>query len=120
MDSAAIHEAAEATLAGTMSFPDIVAKLVAAGVEYYHVDYVARCKHFQDGVGACVSTPITYENLPAVAAELDVDALVANIRDSQVNGAALSRLHRSGDEGWRAGVFRVPPRASCHVSWANR
>jgi len=83
MDTTAIHEAAQATLAGTLPFPEIVAKLIAAGVEYYHVDYVGRCKHFHDGVGAVVTTAIDYEKLPAVAAELDVDALRANIRDSQ-------------------------------------
>lgn len=106
MDTAAIHEAAEATLAGTMPFPEVVAKLVAAGVEYYHVDYVARCKHFHDGVGACVSTPITYENLPAVAAELDIDALVANIRDSQLNGQHYRdftvRAMKAGVQGYFA------------------
>jgi uncharacterized protein YbcV (DUF1398 family) len=86
MDTTAIHEAAEATLAGTMSFPEVVAKLVAAGVEYYHVDYVGKFKHFHDGLGAYVSTAIAYEKLPVVAAELDVEALRANVRDSQLNG----------------------------------
>ena len=28
------------SLAGTMSFPEVVARLSAAGVERYHVDYV--------------------------------------------------------------------------------
>jgi uncharacterized protein YbcV (DUF1398 family) len=86
MDTTAIQEAAEATLAGTMPFPDVVAKLLSAGVEYYHVDYVGKLKHFHDGTGAYVSTAVTYEHLPPVAAELDVDALRANIRDSQLNG----------------------------------
>lgn len=86
MDTTAIYAAAEATLTGTMSFPDVVAKLVAAGVEYYHVDYVGRCKRFYDGTGACVTTAIPYENLPTVAGEWDVDALRADIRDSQQNG----------------------------------
>lgn len=86
MDTTAIHEAAQATLAGTMSFPQVVAKLLAAGVEYYHVDYVGRCKRFYDGLGASVATAITYEELPSVAAELDVGALRDDIRDSQQNG----------------------------------
>ncbi|HEX4131529.1 MAG TPA: DUF1398 family protein [Pirellulales bacterium] len=85
MNTVAIHEAAAATLAGTMPFPEIVAKLIAAGVEYYQVDYVGRIKQFHDGSGAYVSTAITYENLPTVASELDIDALRANIRDSQLN-----------------------------------
>ncbi|HEX4413191.1 MAG TPA: hypothetical protein VH107_06150 [Lacipirellulaceae bacterium] len=46
MDTRAITEAVHATLAGTLPFPEIVANLVAAGVEYrpsrshYQVDYV--------------------------------------------------------------------------------
>jgi uncharacterized protein YbcV (DUF1398 family) len=83
MDTQAIHEAAQATLAGGVPFPEIVARLIAAGVEYYHVDYVGKRKYFYDGVGALVSTTIDYENLPPVAAEFDVEALRANIRDSQ-------------------------------------
>lgn len=85
MNTAAISEAAQASLAGTLPFPEIVAKLVAAGVEYYYVDYVGRRTTFFDGVGASASTTITYENLPPVAPELDVPALRANIRDSQQN-----------------------------------
>ena len=38
MNSRAITEAAHATLAGKLPFREIVAKLVAAGVEYYHVE----------------------------------------------------------------------------------
>jgi uncharacterized protein YbcV (DUF1398 family) len=86
MDTTAIYDAAQATLTGAMAFPDIVAKLVAAGVEYYHVDYTGKCKHFHDGTGAFVTTSIAFEHLPIVAAELDVEALRANIRDSQQNG----------------------------------
>jgi uncharacterized protein YbcV (DUF1398 family) len=85
MDASAVYDAALATLAGKVPFAQIVGKLVEARVEYYLVDYVARRTHFHDGNGACVSTAITYENLPAVAAELDVRALRANIKDSQQN-----------------------------------
>ena len=86
MDTNTIVGAAEATLAGTMAFPNVVAELISAGVEYYHVDYVARCKRFYDGGGGRVVTAITYEGLPAVAPELNVSALRAAILDSQRNG----------------------------------
>ena len=106
MDTKAIHEAAQATLAGTMPFPEIVGKLIAAGVEYYLVDYVGRCKHFYDGVGAVVSTSIEFEHLPPVAAELDVEALRANIRDSQQNNQAYRdftvRTMQAGVQGYFA------------------
>jgi len=86
MDTRAIVEAAEATHAGTSPFPEIVARLIAAGVEYYHVDYVGRCKQFYDGAGGRVVTPITLENLPPVAPEFDAPALRAAILDSQQKG----------------------------------
>ena len=44
MDSKIILEVARGTLAGTMSFPDVVSKLLAAGVEYYRVDYVGTAQ----------------------------------------------------------------------------
>ena len=106
MDATAIHHAAAATLAGTMPFPEVVAKLIAAGVEYYHVDYAGRCKHFYDAAGVRVSTVITYENLPPIAAELDVDALRADIRDSQQKNQPYrdftTRAMKAGVQGYYA------------------
>jgi hypothetical protein len=46
MDSKLILAAARGTLDGTLSFPEVVGKLLAAGVEYYHVDYVGLRKQF--------------------------------------------------------------------------
>jgi uncharacterized protein YbcV (DUF1398 family) len=86
MNTDAITEAAHATLAGTLPFPEVVAKLIAAGVEYYQVDYVGLCKQFYDGAGGRVVTPIPLEGLPPVAAELNVEALRAAIIDSQTKG----------------------------------
>ena len=106
MDTTAIHEAALATLAGAMPFPQVVAKLIEAGVEYYHVDYVGCCKRFYDSLGACVPAAIPYEGLPAVAAELDLDALRNDIRDSQQNGQHYRdftiRAMRAGVQGYFA------------------
>jgi uncharacterized protein YbcV (DUF1398 family) len=86
MDTRAITDAAQATLAGTLPFPEIVAKLIAAGVEYYHVDYVGLSKQYYDGAGARVVTPIPLDDLPPIAPELDVAALRAAILDSQTKG----------------------------------
>ncbi len=86
MDSKIILEVARGTLAGTMSFPDVVSKLLAAGVEYYHVDYVGLRKRFYSADGEVVATAINYEDLPPVAPEFDVAALRANILDSQRHG----------------------------------
>jgi uncharacterized protein YbcV (DUF1398 family) len=89
-----------------MPFPLIVAKLMDSGVEYYHVDYVGLCKRFYGGDGACVVTPIPFEGLPAVAAELDADALRDDIRDSQQHGQHYrdftARAMRAGVQGYFA------------------
>ena len=86
MNSEIIAQTARATLAGTINFPEVVANLLEAGVEYYHVDYVAMRKTFYSGQGNTVVTPINYEGLPEVAAEFDAGALRAAILDSQRSG----------------------------------
>ena len=106
MNATAIYEAAMTTLAGTQPFPQIVAKLMEAGVEYYHVDYVGGCTRFYGALGCCVVTPISYEGLPTVAAELDIAALREDIRDSQLNGQHYReftvRAMRAGVHGYFA------------------
>jgi uncharacterized protein YbcV (DUF1398 family) len=86
MNTDQILQAARDTLAGTAPFPEIVARLIAAGVEYYHVDYVGLRKSFYGAAGDLVVTPIPYEGLPPVAVEFDAAALRAAIVDSQRNG----------------------------------
>jgi uncharacterized protein YbcV (DUF1398 family) len=86
MNTELVVEAARDTLAGTASFPEIVAKLLTAGVEYYHVDYVGMRKAFYGANGDVVVTAITFEELPPVAAEFDAAGLRAAILDSQRNG----------------------------------
>ena len=89
MNTELIRRASRATLEGTMPFPEVVQTLLAAGVEFYHVDYVLLRKHFYSADGEAVTTPIAYEGLPPVAAGFDRAALVADIRDSQQNGQAF-------------------------------
>lgn len=86
MQTYVITETARKTLAGTISFPEVVGQLLSAGVEYYHVDYVAMKKTFYSGNGEMVVTQIDYEGLPPVAADFDAAALRADILDSQQNG----------------------------------
>ncbi|HEY2761888.1 MAG TPA: DUF1398 family protein [Pirellulales bacterium] len=86
MDAEIVVETARATLDGTISFPEVVSKLLATGVEYYHVDYVAMRKTFYSATGVAVITPIPYEDLPAVAPEFDAAKVKAAILDSQRHG----------------------------------
>jgi uncharacterized protein YbcV (DUF1398 family) len=105
MNTLAITAAAQATLASALPFPEIVATLIAAGVEYYHVDYVGRYKQFYDGAGARVVTPIPLENLPPVAPELDLAALRAAIVDSQTKGQPWREFSRRAMAAGVQGYF---------------
>ena len=106
MKSEVVAEAARATLDGSMAFAEIVGRLIETGVEYYHVDYVALQKTFYSATGEMIKTPITYENLPNIAAEFDVDALKAAILDSQQNGQHYKdftkRVMNAGVQGYMA------------------
>src|SRR5262245_50627018 len=85
MNTGAILETSHASFAGTISFPEVVRRLVAAGVEYYHVDYLGMRETFYDGTGGMVQVPITYEGMPAVAADFSSEKLRAAILDSQLH-----------------------------------
>ena len=106
MKSEVVAEAARATLNGSMAFAEIVGRLIETGVEYYHVDYVALQKSFYSATGEMIKTPITYENLPSIAADFDVDALKADILDSQQNGQLYKdftkRAMSAGVQGYMA------------------
>jgi uncharacterized protein YbcV (DUF1398 family) len=86
MNTEIILETSHATLAGTISFPELVRRLLAAGVEYYHVDYVGMRKTFYGKDGDMAVTAITYEGLPPVAPDFSAEELRAAIIDSQHHG----------------------------------
>ena len=105
MNTELILEAAHATLAGTAPFPEIVTKLLMAGVEYYHVDYVTLRKSFYGPGGDVMVTPITFEGLPPVAAEFDSGTLRAAILDSQQNGQKFRDFSRRAMAAGVQGYF---------------
>jgi uncharacterized protein YbcV (DUF1398 family) len=98
MDANIITHAARATLDGSMPFPEIVRRLIEAGVEYYHVDYVALRKSFYSANGDVVATSLTYEGLPPVAVNFDAAGLRAAIIDSQRNGQSYRDFTRRAME----------------------
>jgi uncharacterized protein YbcV (DUF1398 family) len=105
MNTELITKTSRATLAGTMSFPEVVGQLIGAGVEYYHVDYVGMRKTYYSGSGDVIVTPINYEGLPPVAADLDLDALRANILDSQLKGQKYREFTRRAMAAGVQGYF---------------
>src|SRR5665213_2664218 len=105
MNTEIITKVARDTLAGTTAFPNVVGQLLATGVEYYQVDYVARRKTFYSADGDTVVTPITYEDLPAVAREFDAAKLRAAILDSQRHGQKFRDFTRRAMEAGVQGYF---------------
>src|SRR5262245_57553483 len=126
MNAKTITTVARATLDGTISFPEVVAQLMAAGVEYYHVDYVGRRKAFYSANGDSVVTPISYEGLPSVAADFDLAALRAKIHDSQLNKQSYHDFTRramtAGVQGYFAflrgqRVIYIGRQGDQHTEW---
>jgi uncharacterized protein YbcV (DUF1398 family) len=105
MNTEMITTATRATLAGTAPFPEVVASLIAAGVEYYHVDYVGLRKTFYGPGGDAVVTPIPFESLPPVAAEFDAAALRSAIGDSQRHGQTFRDFTRRAMAAGVQGYF---------------
>lgn len=86
MNTDLILAAARGSINGALSFPESVAKLLEAQVEYYQVDYSALSIRYYDGQGAVVGVPLTLAGLAAPASELDVEKLRSAIVDSQSKG----------------------------------
>ncbi len=105
MNTELVKQAAEATLAGTKLFPEIVGLLIEASVEYYHVDYVGLRKTFYSRSGEIMATSITYQELPPVAADFDVAALRADILDSQRNNQHYRDFTRRAMQAGVQGYF---------------
>jgi uncharacterized protein YbcV (DUF1398 family) len=105
MNTEWIVEAAGHTLAGTAQFPEVVAKLVAAGVEYYHVDYAGMRMTFYGPGGDAVVTPLLLEGLPPIAAEFDAAGLRAAILDSQRHGQTFRDFSRRAKTAGVQGYF---------------
>lgn len=127
MDTQLIHDTARQTLAGTISFPDVVGNLLRAGVEFYHVDYLARKKSYYAADGlAGVMTPIDFEGLPEVAADFDGAAVKAAILDSQRHGQPYREFTRrvmaAGVQGYFAflrgkRVTYLGRQGDQHIEW---
>jgi len=105
MNTEIITKTARATLEGSISFPEVVAELLAAGVEYYHVDYLTMRKTFYGADGDTVDTPINYEGLPRVASDFNTAALRADILDSQRNGQKCREFTRRAMHTGTQGYF---------------
>ena len=98
MNTDIIIETARKTLAGTISFPEVVSQLLTAGVEHYHVDFIGMKKTFYGPDGATVVTRINYEGMPNVASDFSLEGIRADILDSQQDGQEYRQFARRAME----------------------
>jgi uncharacterized protein YbcV (DUF1398 family) len=126
LDADAVSSLAKTTLDGSLPFPQIVAKLIAEGVEYYHVDYAAKTFTFYSAAGASVTAALLFEGLPPISPEFDAPGLKAAILDSQQHGQKFrqfcERATRAGVQGYFAflrgqRVTYIGRQGAQHVEW---
>ena len=86
MNADQILKASQATLSGSLTFPEIIGLLLANGVEYYQVDFSAKSFRFYSANGSLVIAPLVFEDLPTVAQDFDATALKEAIIASQQQG----------------------------------
>ena len=77
-----IHDCVRGSLTGELTFPDIVSRLAAIGVERYHADYSRSEKTFYlaDGDSICVTIP--WGDFPTGEA-FSAQAVESAVRQSQ-------------------------------------
>jgi uncharacterized protein YbcV (DUF1398 family) len=81
MNIQAVHNALNQSLAGAMTFPEVVRTLAAEGVERYHVDLVSMAKTTYMPCGE--TDAYTFDYSGTVAEHFSGDGVVAAIRAIQ-------------------------------------
>ncbi len=79
-----IHEVMTRTQAGEMTFPEVVQKMLGAGVESYYVDYAMGDERIYMADGSTRSEAMTLPRR-SVAAEFSAAGLVEAIRGAQAD-----------------------------------
>lgn len=77
-----VEECAAASASGRMHFGDVVARLLAAGVERYHVDYTRRETTYYTAAGGSHILPMTITHEP-IASAFSAAQVEAGVRQSQ-------------------------------------
>jgi len=84
MNTQEMHEVSVETQQGKLTFPQVVQRLLAAGVESYLVDFAAARKTCYLADGA-THTEAMILNLDPIAADFNAAGLVAAIRGAQAD-----------------------------------
>lgn len=87
MNIEVIAEAINGSLAGTMTFPQVVGKLLSEGVESYHVDLVrAENRYYMpNGETHVSSVPFEHSRAAEKFSASDVKAAIQNIQAGKIN-----------------------------------
>jgi uncharacterized protein YbcV (DUF1398 family) len=121
-----VREIAGFTLSGSLPFPEIIQLLIGEGIEYYHVDYVAKQFVFYSVSGEVCHTPLQFEDLPGVSSKFDIGELRKAILDSQQNGQKyldfLVRAMKAGVQSYFAfiagkRVTYLGRQGDQHIEW---
>lgn len=86
MQSAIVNECAAKSLAGKISFPEVVAKLSAAGIERYTADLIGLKKFFfsaADEIHTC-SLEAALPKVGAAFNEAEIKAALSAIQQNQI------------------------------------
>jgi uncharacterized protein YbcV (DUF1398 family) len=105
MNKTVIREMCERSLAGTITFPEVVKTLLENGVESYRVDLVQNQKTFFSGRGEAHTETFDLQG-PQIAGTFSAEKVVAAIRASQANQIKypefLARIMMAGVSNYTA------------------
>lgn len=104
LDTQLIQECVTHSLAGTMTFPEVVARLTAARVERYSVDLVRMEHTAYSAGGESHVAPMAVAGLPPIAenfSEDGVNGAIAAVRERAIDYSEfLRRIARAGTVGY--------------------
>src|SRR5690606_7416958 len=126
MDADIVTSTAHASHADKIPFPEAVENFIAAGVEYYHVNYITLQISYYSNKGSVIFVPVPFENLPRVSEDFRTKELQAAILDSQNNSQSSrdfsARAMKSGVQGYFAflrgqRVVYIGRQGNVHTEW---
>lgn len=83
MDTNILDQSCAASLAGTITFPEVVQKLAGTGVERYIADLAQLKKQYYGTSGEYHSTALTFADIPAIAQKFSAQEVKGAITDIQ-------------------------------------
>jgi uncharacterized protein YbcV (DUF1398 family) len=100
-----IKETTKGSLAGTLSFAEVVGRLIAVGVSYYHVDVARSEQTFYLANGHSKVIDLSLPSEP-IAAKFSAAEVAAAVKSSQTEGQSfpdfMARIRKAGCIGYFA------------------